>query len=63
MIGWAKSQTLQKQILSENQEDAVADAVSTYREEQQKPAEDRKSLQTVFERSREGGEAKMGMPV
>ncbi|KIJ65997.1 hypothetical protein HYDPIDRAFT_110118 [Hydnomerulius pinastri MD-312] len=46
MSGRPKSQTKKSQILSdsERQEEVLADAVNTYREEQQKPEEEKRSL-------------------
>ncbi|EGO03618.1 hypothetical protein SERLA73DRAFT_149855 [Serpula lacrymans var. lacrymans S7.3] len=48
MTGHAKSQTKKKQVLSEHQEAALADAVNTYQEEQQKPEEERRSLADIL---------------
>ncbi|KAF9227985.1 DDE-domain-containing protein, partial [Gyrodon lividus] len=47
MTGHSKSQTKKKQIISEHQEEALTDTIKIYQEEQQKPEEERRSLQTI----------------
>ncbi|KIK78642.1 hypothetical protein PAXRUDRAFT_163431 [Paxillus rubicundulus Ve08.2h10] len=47
MTGCPKSQTKKTQIVSEHQEEAIADAVKIYQEDQQKPENERKSLCTI----------------
>jgi hypothetical protein len=47
MTGRPKSQTKKTQIVSEHQEEAIADAVKIYQEDQQKPENERKSLRTI----------------
>ncbi|KIK95026.1 hypothetical protein PAXRUDRAFT_141627, partial [Paxillus rubicundulus Ve08.2h10] len=42
-----KSWTKKKQVLSEHQEEALSDAINTSQEQQQKPEEDRRSLQII----------------
>ncbi|KAI6041986.1 hypothetical protein EDC04DRAFT_2892502 [Pisolithus marmoratus] len=44
MPGCAKSQSKKKQIASEYQEEALAQAIKLYKEEQEKPADEQKSL-------------------
>jgi hypothetical protein len=47
MTGHSKSQTKKKQIISEHQEEALADVTNIYQEEQKKPEAERRSLRII----------------